>query len=55
MQSFLLKTKNKKLFLEGIQTLQYSTRENYIAALNQFEKFYKKPMRIENYKILQMN
>ena len=41
MQSFLLKRKNKKSFLEGIQTLQYSTKENYIAALNQFEKFCK--------------
>jgi len=41
MQSFLLKRKNKKSFLEGIQTLQYSTRENYIASLNQFEKFCK--------------
>ncbi len=42
MQSFLLKRKNKKSFLEGIQTLQYSTRENYLASLNQFEKFCKK-------------
>lgn len=41
MQSFLIKTKNKKSFLEGIQTLQYSTRENYLASLNQFEKFCK--------------
>ena len=37
--SFLLKKKNKKSFLEGIQTLQYSTRENYLASLHQFEKF----------------
>ena len=39
MSSFLLKKKTKNSFLEGIQTLQYSTRENYIASLNQFEKF----------------
>jgi len=42
MSSFLLKKKTKNSFLEGIQTLQYSTRENYLASLNQFEKFCKK-------------
>ncbi len=35
----LLKKKTKNSFLQGIQTLQYSTRENYLASLNQFEKF----------------
>ena len=45
MQSFLLKKRTKNSFLEGIQTLQYSTRENYLASLNQFEKFCK-----DNYK-----
>ncbi len=39
MHSFLLKKKTKKSFLEGIQTLQYSTRENYLASLRRFEKF----------------
>ena len=39
MSSFLLKKKTKKSFLEGIQTLEYSTRTNYIATLKQFEKF----------------
>jgi hypothetical protein len=39
MSSFLLKKKTKNSFLEGIQTLQYSTRENYLATLQQFEKF----------------
>jgi len=39
MQSFLLKRKTKKSFLEGIKTLQYSTRVNYVASLNRFEKF----------------
>lgn len=39
MSSFLLKKKTKKSFLEGIQTLQYSTKENYRSSLNQFEKF----------------
>lgn len=39
MSSFLLKKKTKNSFLEGIQTLQYSTRENYNSSLNQFEKF----------------
>jgi len=37
--SFLIKSKNKKSFLEGIQILQYSTRENYLASLNRLEKF----------------
>ena len=41
MSSFLLKNKTKNSFLEGIQTLQYSTRENYNSSLNQFEKFCK--------------
>jgi len=41
MSSFLLKKKTKNSFLEGIQTLQYSTRTNYLASLNQFEKFCK--------------
>ncbi len=49
------KIKVKNLFFEGIQTLQYSTRENYTSALNQFEKFCKKPMKIGDYKKLQMN
>ena len=39
MSSFLLKKKTKKSFFEGIQTLEYSTRENYNSALNQFKKF----------------
>lgn len=39
MQSFLLKKKTKSSFLEGIQTLEYSTRTNYLATLKQFEKF----------------
>lgn len=39
MSSFLLKKKTKQSFLEGIQTLEYSTRTNYLATLKQFEKF----------------
>jgi integrase len=39
--SFLLKKKTRKSFLNGIQTLQYSTQENYRSSLNQFEKFCK--------------
>ncbi|MBS3925142.1 MAG: tyrosine-type recombinase/integrase [Nitrosarchaeum sp.] len=39
MSSFLLKKKSKKSFLEGIQILEYSTRENYRSALKQFETF----------------
>jgi integrase len=39
MQSFLLKRKTKKSFMEGIMTLKYSTRENYQAALHRFEQF----------------
>lgn len=39
MESFLLIKKTKKSFLEGIKTLQYSTRTNYLASLNRFEKF----------------
>ncbi|ABX12509.1 tyrosine-type recombinase/integrase [Nitrosopumilus maritimus] len=41
MQSFLLKNKSKKSFLEGIQSLQFSTRENYQAGINRFEEFCK--------------
>lgn len=41
MNSFLIKEKSKKSFLEGISTLQYSTRENYQAGLNRFENFCK--------------
>jgi len=39
MESFLLKPKNKKSFLEGIQALKYSTRENYMASIHRFEFF----------------
>lgn len=39
MGSFLLKKKTHSSFLEGIKILQYSTRENYLASLNKFEKF----------------
>lgn len=39
MQSFLLKKKTKKSFIEGILSLKLSTRENYASALHQFEKF----------------
>ena len=39
MSSFLLKNKTKNSFFEGIQTLEYSTRENYQSSLNQFERF----------------
>jgi len=39
MQSFLLKEKSKKSYLERLQSLSYSTRENYAAALHKFEQF----------------
>jgi len=39
MESFLLIKKTKRSFLEGIKTLQYSTRTNYLASLNRLEKF----------------
>jgi len=39
MESFLLKKKSKKSFLDGIQTLQISTRENYQSGMNRFEEF----------------
>ncbi len=39
MQSFLLKTKSKKSFLDRLVSLKYSTRENYQASLNRFEQF----------------
>ncbi|MEM2160560.1 MAG: tyrosine-type recombinase/integrase [Candidatus Nitrosotenuis sp.] len=39
MQSFLLKEKTKKAYLERLQSLRYSTRENYHAALHRFEQF----------------
>ena len=39
MQSFLLKKKTTKSFLEGIMALKYSTRENYQAGLHRFEQF----------------
>ncbi|WP_268541343.1 tyrosine-type recombinase/integrase [Candidatus Nitrosotenuis cloacae] len=39
MQSFLLKTKTKKSFLERLSSLKYSTRENYQASLHRFEQF----------------
>ncbi len=39
MQSFLLKEKTKKSYLERLQSLKYSTRENYQAALHRFEQF----------------
>lgn len=39
MESFLLKKKTKKSFLEGIMALKYSTRENYQARLHRFEQF----------------
>ena len=39
MQSFLLKKKTKKSFIEGIKVLEYPTQENYISSLRKFEKF----------------
>lgn len=39
MQSFLVKKKTRKSFMEGIMTLRYSTRENYQASLHRFEQF----------------
>jgi hypothetical protein len=39
VQSFLLREKTKQSFLDGILSLKYSTRENYQAALNRFERF----------------
>src|SRR5437899_3366019 len=39
MESFLLKKKTKKSFMEGIMVLKYSTKENYQAALHRFEQF----------------
>ena len=39
MQSFLLKTKTKNSFLNGILTLKQSTRNNYLASLHRFEQF----------------
>jgi len=39
MQSFLIKPKTKKSFLDRISVLKYSTRENYQAALHRFEQF----------------
>lgn len=39
MQSFLLKEKNKKSYLDRLLSLKYSTRENYQAALRRFEQF----------------
>ncbi len=39
MQSFLLEPKTKETFLERIQSLKFSTKENYQSSLNQFEKF----------------
>lgn len=42
MESFLLKPKDEKSFIERIQALKYSTRENYMASLHRFELFCRK-------------
>lgn len=39
MKSFLLKKKTKKSFLDGIQSLHISTKENYQSGINRFEQF----------------
>ena len=39
MQSFLLKQKTRGDFLDSIQVLKRSTRENYIACINKFARF----------------